>query len=266
MSTFSVFRKNQKLWLAVLGVLTMLSFVFIPTLEQCSGRFVPGNQAYFKTREFGDLSYGQFELERQKQSSIYQVFQQNFYGLTNQMVASTWLKAKYAEKFGFVVSDYEIRDFISKSFESADDYKKALDQFGMNSSTFEEGLKEIILAQKYETYCLSGLLAPRTIQQQWELFCTIYRNANINVIPVRAEDFLTKVSNPSKLQLKKFFEEHKSELPNKNFGIVGFKIPAKMRIHYLVYKKPVIEGTPAAEAVPLPENINLEEAAPEAAP
>ncbi len=289
MSTFSVFRRNQKKLLAVLGVLTMLSFVFIPTLEQCSGRFAPGSQAVFKTKMFGNISGSQFETLSQRMNSVYMVLSGgNYRGLDAQSVAATWLKSKFAQKNGFVVADSEIRDFIVNAFESKEAYEEALENTRMTKVAFEEGLVDIILASKYENYCLAGIgrqmnmygmpfaisAFPQTVQQQWDYFCTVYRNASIEVMPIRAEDFVSKVQEPTELEAKEYFESRKEVLANTDAGVVGFKVPRKMRVQYFAYTKPVetidegipLElGTPEAtpaEAVPAPESINLEEATP----
>ncbi len=291
MSTFSVFRRNQKTWLAVLGVLTMLSFVFIPTFEQCGRRFAPGNQAVFKTRMFGNLSGSQFENLSQRMNSVYMALSGgNYRGLDAQSVAVTWLKSQFAQKNGFVVADSEVRDFIVNAFDSKEAYAEALKNTGMTTVAFEEGLKDIILASKYENYCLAGIgrqmnmygmpfaisALPQTVQRQWDYFCTVYRNASIEVMPIRAEDFVSKVQEPSELEAKNYFESRKEVLADANAGIVGFKTPRKMRVQYFAYTKPVETvdadiplNLDAPEATPTenttetaPESINLEEATP----
>ncbi|MDO4425065.1 MAG: hypothetical protein Q4D17_04805, partial [Planctomycetia bacterium] len=196
MSTFSVFRRNKKMSLAVLGVLTMLSFVFIPTLEQCNRNFLPGKQTVFVSKMFGNLTGNEFDLIRMQQSAVYEVLMQGaFQGLDAQSVMSTWLKARFAEKMGFVVGDSEIREM-------------ALDTYRIVELTFEEGLKELILASKYTNFCLAGIgqqmnmqgmpfampAFPPTIEQQWNYFCALNRSATLEVAAVKAEDYLTKVA------------------------------------------------------------------------
>ncbi len=291
MSTFSVFRRNKKMSLAVLGVLTMLSFVFIPTLEQCNRNFLPGKQTVFVSKMFGNLTGNEFELIRQQQYAVYEVLMQgNFQGLDAQSVLSTWLKARFAEKMGFVVGDSEIRKMIRENFKSAEEYKSALESRRIVELTFEEGLKELILASKYSNFCLAGIgqqmnmggmpfampAFPTTVEQQWNYFCALNRSATLDVVPVKAEDYLNRVVNPTNQEIASYFEEHKDKLANENAGVVGFKNPAKVKVHYFSYAKPINASAPEALDAPLnadnlDDAINLDDApvlneTPEAAP
>ncbi len=280
MSTFSVFRRNQKLWIAVLGVLTMLSFVFIPTLEQCNRNVLGGNQTVFKTKLFGNLSGSQFEIIRQQQYSVHRVLSDFSFNGAREMVAFTWLQARFAEKMGMTVSSQEIQKRITGSFASKEEYDSALRRSSTTSSEFEKGLTELLLAEKYMNFCLAGIgrqmnipqmmmpmalpTFPITAEKKWEYFCMMNRSATLQVVPVSAESFMTSAPTPSEDEVKAFFEKHKDTVANPEAGIVGFKVPQKMKVHYFVYEKP---GSNAAEIpTEIPSDVPLEPADPGTAP
>ena len=59
-SPFSIFRKNQKVMMALLGVLAMFAFVFLPDHHADTwGRGRSSNPVVVKTSKYGDLQeYG----------------------------------------------------------------------------------------------------------------------------------------------------------------------------------------------------------------
>ena len=132
MSTFSVFRRNQKLWIAVLGVLTMLVFIPHWTVTQCSGK------QRFKTKLVGIFAKP-FEDIRQARYFGSRVERFSFNG-AREMVAFTWLQARFAEKMGMTVSSQEIQKRITGSFASKEEYDSALRRSSTTSSEFEKGL------------------------------------------------------------------------------------------------------------------------------
>lgn len=278
MSTFSVFRRNKKSFLGVLGVLTMLSFVFIPTLEQFNRNFVSVDQTVL-TSKFGKMSQGQLETIRQKQGAVYMVFDPNFRGLSDDIILTNWVKARMAEEMGLVVADSEIREFIGQRFESKEAYLEALRENKMGSSAFEEGLIDIILAEKYSQYQFYGqrspygiafgsTIFPVTVQRQWNAFCKTHRTAALDVVPVTAESCLAKTAEPTEAEVKAFFEQYKNTLPVPENGTIGFKIPMRMTVNYFVYEMPKSESLPA-DLTPASTSMNdtaAAEAPVEAAP
>ena len=275
MSTFSVFRRNKKSFLGVLGVLTMLSFVFIPTLEQFNRNFISVDQTVL-TSKFGKMSQGQLETIRQKQGAVYMVFDPNFRGLSDDIILTNWVKARLAEEMGLVVADSEIREFIGQRFESKEAYLEALRENKMGSSAFEEGLIDIILAEKYSQYQFYGqrspygiafgsTIFPVTVQRQWNAFCKTHRTAALDVVPVTAESCLAKTAEPTEAEVKAFFEQYKNTLPAPENGTIGFKIPMKMTVNYFVYEMPKSESLPA-DLTPASTSMNDTAAEAPAAP
>ncbi|MBR4752868.1 MAG: hypothetical protein IK077_14020, partial [Thermoguttaceae bacterium] len=67
---FSVFRRNQKAWMAGLTLFTMFSFIALGSMLQCVGSHNQGTGPRFvgdvaKTQKFGTLDYNEFLMARQ---------------------------------------------------------------------------------------------------------------------------------------------------------------------------------------------------------
>ena len=129
-SPFSIFRKRQKVMIAALGVLTMFAFVFIPIIMQGMGGQAHTNPVVIKTSKFGNLLESDLARLREKRQKVRMVFTElgqkaganpveldrivdARIGLaTEEAVAETWLKARYAEQLGMVINDETVNGFI----------------------------------------------------------------------------------------------------------------------------------------------------------
>jgi len=129
-SPFSVFRKRQKLAMAVLCLLAMVSFVLLPYLQDIVGGKASVNKVVVKTSTYGNLRERDLEILRQQQQRILGVLTdvrqmagvpaslarqqvEMFVGpATEQSVVDRWLLAKYAEKMGMVISDQTVIAFL----------------------------------------------------------------------------------------------------------------------------------------------------------
>ncbi len=252
------FRKHRKVLLAILTLLAMLSFVFLPTIleiMQTEGR--GRNPVVVKTSKYGSLTERQVDgLLRQRQR-LYAFLRQmhevvrtkggrgdairealTSFGASpasEEAAIENWLHALRAEELGFKVSEKAVNDYLASLAEgkvSNEDVKQILKQMRMSQGQLFEGLRTELLALRLaQTFWIS--LAAATPAQRWEYYQRLNRKAKIEAIPVPAVQFAEKVAPPSEADLRAFFEEHKDRLPDPDAPEPGFKEPHRVDIQYL---------------------------------
>ena len=117
-SPFSIFRRNQKAALAVLTLLSMFGFVFIPIIMQGMGGGGTTDPVVVKTSAFGNLHQSDLQrLRGTKQAvqrvlmqlgqdagvpswAIQQALEQEFGGTTDEMVVDGWLMVQRRQADG----------------------------------------------------------------------------------------------------------------------------------------------------------------------
>ncbi len=75
-SPFSIFRRNQKVLITVLGVMAMFAFVFIPMIMQWMGGGVTNNPVVVKTTKFGNLTRYNVDVLRRNHLKVLEVLSQ----------------------------------------------------------------------------------------------------------------------------------------------------------------------------------------------
>ncbi|HYW80819.1 MAG TPA: hypothetical protein VE890_14660, partial [Thermoguttaceae bacterium] len=119
--------------IAVLGVLAMFAFVFLPIiLQRMGGRGPVSNPLVVKTELFGNLTQREVDsLSRQRMAAIRffgqvqraavaaggtgnvaGMFQRQLGDASKENVVDTWLRANHAERDGIEISDNAINQFI----------------------------------------------------------------------------------------------------------------------------------------------------------
>ena len=132
-SPFSVFRKNQKMWMAGITIMALIAFVFLsgPVKNSFTG---PGgrDEPVVRTTKFGNITGGQLQMLTQNRA-IFVEFLQTLARSDNKQVASNasrvlqaignatfenvvnkWLFAREAEAMGITVDEASIRSFTAE--------------------------------------------------------------------------------------------------------------------------------------------------------
>ena len=137
---FSIFRRNQKAWMAGLTLFTMFSFIALGSMLQCVGARNEGTGPRYtdqvaKTSQFGKLDYNDFLNERQNMyrlgafldaiaSAAQALKAQPSEGLTllrmetelassdAEILVDRWLVTKCAEKEGLVPDDAAVLEYL----------------------------------------------------------------------------------------------------------------------------------------------------------
>jgi hypothetical protein len=255
-SPFSIFRKRQKVMIAVLGVLTMFAFVFIPILMQGSGSRGPANPVAVKTSKFGNLRASDLTALRERRQRIRAVFSdlgqkvgvpaavleraidEQIGPATDEAVVETWLKARYAQQLGIIVSNDAVNAFLARwaamlrNGFNADDVTAVLARPpAISQNRFFDMMRDELAAKQLNELFIPSVFAT-TPGQRWDYFNRLKRMATIEAIPLAVADYIGKVDDPTEPDLKRFFEEHKEKLPDPTSPGPGFKVPHRVAFQY----------------------------------
>ncbi len=265
-SPFKIFRKNAKVLLVGLFLISMISFVIIPALLEYLGATRGSNiPPVVVTKRFGSLSEQQlanlwtgqaavqrflealqdFALRRQGNTLQIQLLRQTLGELSEEQVVRLWLLARYAEAAGMVVSDPVVNRYVQDLVSSTgiaiseQDVQGLIQQQRISEDAFFSGMSLALLAMRYAE--LSGVdpwrflpgYAGETPGQRWDYFLRLHRLASVELAEVPVETFAAKVTPPTDAQLRELFEKRKTHLPQPNSPEPGFKVPEKVRVEYL---------------------------------
>jgi hypothetical protein len=263
-SPFSVFRKNQKVWMAALVVMAMIAFVFFPQTMMNSGGRAGGRDApVVRTTRFGNLGSAQLDTLRLNRL----VFNEFLHNLASALVASkqtpnfvshlmnvigpasdkevvdTWLFAREAEAMGITVDEKALNEFLTvlTNGSSREDILKILrgTRQGVSEATFLSILREELLALRYRQLFHQmqdadlWIGSTATPDERWTTFRRINEEAAIEVAVFLPQDFTKQIEDPSADKLKQFFEDHKESYASPYSPAPGFRVRRKVNIEYL---------------------------------
>ncbi len=250
-SPFSVFRKRQKLMMALLCV----AFVFLPVLSDLIGgrEKGPAVHAAVETAKYGKLYEWDLERMRRQRQQVLAVLDdlatqaeispyltqyrlQSMFGPANDVsVVNSWLLARRAEELGMVISDDTINAFLREWTNRAVPRAEILKTFqkaGLKTEQFFAMLREELLAkQLWETFQSS--LGAATPAQRWDYFNRVHCSATLEAIPIAVASFVQQIDDPPEAELKEFFEKSKHRIPNPESPDPGFRKPHRVELHYL---------------------------------
>jgi hypothetical protein len=253
-SPFKVFRKHQKLMLAVLGILVMLSFSIGGVVSQLVGTQKNLNPVIVRTSKYGNLDARELSFMRQERLRTLAVLQNmlarsfqidpqisrrlvesRFGTASEEDLVNSWLEAKRAEEIGMVISDKSINDFLqdlTKGRLTTAEIAGIIRQEQLTETQFFDIMRQELQATRVmELFNLS--LQAFTPAQRWNYFCELRKQATVELVPVEVDRFLAQVKDPSEAEVKELFEKYKDKLPNPNSPEPGFRIPQKIDVQYL---------------------------------
>lgn len=253
-SPFKVFRKHQKVMLAVFGVLIMLSFAFGTVISELLSSRQSQNPVAVKTGKYGNLRQSDLYFMRQDRFKVLAIlarihatalvinpesshkwFEKLLGTASDEDLVNTWLKSRRAEEIGMVVSDQVINDFlqrISNSKLTARDISAIIKQEGLTDSQFFDIMRDELRALEVAQFFLWSLEGI-TPAQRWEYFRQLRKQASVELIPVEVEPFLAQIKDPGEDELKVLFEKYKGKLPRPDSPDPGFRIPHKIDVQYI---------------------------------
>ena len=260
-SPFRLFRKYQKTFLVIAGVLAMFIFVLAdPLMSWIQSSAGGGGQrtgnTVVATWDGGSLNLRQLDMLTQRRAKISDFLR----GLYIQAATSveqeggtpipptlpnfimentdfqsvrvgcvtTRVLSELAKQSGITVSDAVINHYLREwGLRRMGDAEIAtlLSRVGMSDKTLFAGLRELLMGNYYFN---SYLLATRTMlpEERWQDWKRINQRIAVEAASLPADDFLTEVPDPSEADLKQFYEEHKERVDGMFEMQLGKRLPS----------------------------------------
>ena len=256
-SPFSIFRKNQKLMYAVLTLMAMISFVFLPIVLQNMGGRATKNPILV-TSKYGSLRASDLQILTQQRHQILAVLndvvqdllrqagvnpgyaQQYIAGKTGiessseESVIDSWLLARQGQQLGMVVSNSAINAFLKDLTEDrvpSPVMQGVLRSHGFSDYQFFHAMRDELAALELKRM-FQVSVAGIPPAQRWHYFARVNQMATIQALPVAVGKFTDAIAEPTEEQLTKFFEEHKTAYPRPDLPDPGFREPPMIALEY----------------------------------
>lgn len=239
--------------LAGLTILAMFSFVFLGVIADLMGTRGVQNPVVVRTSKYGNLHQYDLNYMRSERLRLFSILEkmvfrafninpafsrqliENRFGTTSEEdVVNTWLKARRAEELGMIISNQTIIEFLLRFCQNKlplQDVSILIKQEGLAENQFFEIVREQLRTEEaFRLFSFS--LGGTTPGQRWNYFCQLRRQATIELIPLKVEQFLDKIENPNEAELKAYFDRYKDKMPTSDSPEPGFRIPQKIDLQY----------------------------------
>lgn len=288
---FRSFRKRQKIWLAVLGVMLMIAFTFAGIVTMDTPSAGPAQDPVVVSTKYGDVTESQIQRMLQARTIVNQFLlklmqetavavrrekalpdlndqqlsrllegQMRQFGMlapaTEASVIQQVVLQKKAAELGVVVSDMSVNEFlrrVSLNMLTTEQLRGLLDSMNLTQSRLFDGLREQLMVS-YMEKITSDPIRSLPPAMRWELFRRTNETATAEVLPIKVEDFVGQVPEPSEAELQAFFEEYKDQPAIPGDPEPGFYQQAKAQFQYA--KANLEELMKATEASVTEEEIN----------
>jgi hypothetical protein len=268
-----MFRKHQKVMLAVLGLLAMISFVILPILLDMLTTTRVRDPVAVSTSRYGDLhvsgvaqlKHNRFivskflervaaEVQRAGGNPMAAYQALRLIGAEGEEeVVATWLMANRAEELGFVVSDAAINQFLAGLTTSQGITSGQVVQIlrGLNISDHQLFglLRHELLAFRLQRVFHAGL-GGATPGQRWNYYKRLNLKATLELMPVSVPDFTADLEPSDDSELTALFDQYKGRLKDPMSPEPGFRVPKKIALEYFRADYDVVANP---ETVPLNE-------------
>ncbi|MBX9789219.1 MAG: hypothetical protein K2Y37_09920 [Pirellulales bacterium] len=267
----NLFRRYQKIMLAVLGILCMLIFVVADPLVQWGSRNKVEDPIVVRSN-FGNLRQSELAAMVQTRKRLNEFFQraianagqvfaqqqrqfgergamiamQRMYmavsqsglvaGTTDEDVVRSMLLKNNAQALGMSVSDRAIVDIlraVTMQQLSIDQLASLGAALGFSQRQLLDELRAAQLAVQFQNLML-GLNEYSGIspEQRWEYFQRVNRAISIEALPIAVEQFVSQVPTPDEDQLLALYEQHKHDDPRQGSPTAGFHRPVQAKFAY----------------------------------
>ena len=256
-SPFTIFRKHQKLLLAVFGVMLMVVFTVGYSLSQIAGEGGGGGENPVVVQWNGDqltrdnleslrtlraylagflqiqrqeaVQKGAYAEERQQQIQAMMagdfsqrlpfepIFRQG--DATNEGTVRALLLANRARQHGFVVSDYQVWKYLDGLVDKRTSRKELAGIIKQRGYSLGDAF-DALRGQMLAFEFLEQFNRAASVvppAQQFEYYKRFNREVTIEALAIPVDRFLDKVANPPDSGLEAYFEKHKLTLPQSDF-------------------------------------------------
>ena len=257
------FRRHATVLMVVLGSAAMVIFGLGPVFDRLSQG--AGSQAYenktLASWKGGDLTEAELETLRVRHYDV-----QRFLGelqeqsaakldtyrplaipvpqlSNNELTGDIMSRVMFAEKAkqeGFVASDVMVNSYISMISADAGFSENELEAMNRNVNpnvpfiVVKEQLKTELLYMQMMDFLFDNYRLPvPNVTEGMQLYFRTHEQIECQLVPLMVDDYLAQVkSEPSPSDIKRLFEEGKTELPWQSEDGLGFKIPNRANIQY----------------------------------
>ncbi|MSR56123.1 MAG: hypothetical protein EXS05_00375 [Planctomycetaceae bacterium] len=263
-SPFKIFRRFQKVLLAIAALMAILAFGLLEPLTQMV-RSVSGGRdgSVVVESNVGNLSenglrelrhrrsianrfvYSAFVTANPKYAQIAQYMPgkvQRFGSDQPRDVYFAWLMRAEARRLGIVVDNNQIDALIAEISSlpggggdklSSDQFQKIVKELQISAKQLYDILREEVAWQT--AFNLTFPVSTLAPEQYWKIYQQLNARQTIDVAPLPVKDFVAKVDTPSAGLLTRYFESHKTTFDASVGGEYkpGFRQPTKAALHYL---------------------------------
>jgi len=252
----AVFRKHQKVLLAVFGVLLMIVFTVggLVTDYLGMGGAAGGENPEVVRWSGGVLRESDLQLMRYQRNQL-----RMFLGLVQShtrerggqprvpsiqdtdaevSLIESWLLATKAQQMGIVVVDEAILDYLEQLTNNTvprSEFPILLRQSTggrMSENQLFEALGTELLAQKLRMMAHSGGF-PASPGAAWDYFNRLERRVEAQLVALPVARFVDQVSDPGEAEIREFYDRHKDQYANPYTAEPGFKLRRRMAFSFL---------------------------------
>ncbi len=281
-SPFRIFRKYQKAFLAIAAVLAMVIFVFADlltsavfssrgegkrrgmTVASWDGGSMTGHEMESLTQRRTWISNFLARLQQTGAQKVRDsggtpmqpqvpnlILSQNLNMLqVSGGCINTRILSQLAKDAGISISNGQINDYLEAlSFGQLSD-GQIINLLTRGNKTNQQqqveqlfaGLRELLLGNTYITSYYSALECV-TPEERWQDWRRINERISVEATILPATQFVSKVPEPTELELRQFYDEYKNQVDNTNQWVSGralpspdpgFKVPRRVRLQYLL--------------------------------
>ena len=262
-SPFTVFRRNQKVLLAITGILAMIAFVFLGTCVQAPGPAQAYENPTVVSWKYGDITeadmadqigtrriLNHFLLSARVAAGIPVSQNETIFPETEDSVVRSMVLARRGRELGLVISDEMVNRVLAQltnnrvppaELEQIIANVRPDGRQRMTPKQIFDALREELLARHVAMLFLDGLGAEGQVgvpaldtpAQRWDNFRRLERQATVQVLPVPVAEFTEEVAKPGEDQLRALYEKHKDQFPSPNSPEPGFRLPYRARFEFL---------------------------------
>lgn len=264
-SPFKIFRKHQKVVMAVMVFVALILFGIGDTLMKMVGNTGgPQGSKVVVATNIGKLTQLQMHNLMQQRKIIHRFVQmayirshppQNrqqeamlpymanyasqqfgFGPISEEAILRAWLYRHEARKLGIVVTDKQVEDYI----DSFTDRKLSTKKFNEILREMQIGAKELFDMAREELQAVTAFRMKQPVivsspEKYWEYYQGLKTRQKIEVVALPVKEFTGQISDPSDAQIAKLFEKHKEDVEQAFEGEFkpGFRQPRRVKLQYL---------------------------------
>ncbi|MDR2644075.1 MAG: SurA N-terminal domain-containing protein [Planctomycetaceae bacterium] len=265
---FTMFRKNQVILLASLGIMAMISFIILPAVMQLLPgiRYVEGQGDFASTRHHGKVDPLLLDTLRKNRENLARFYQRLWISIlqsnpslltsreqlskleilvmkvgqlegkiNDEELINGWLVARYSEDQGVVVSPNMVIDLLkatTNNMLTKQNLNQVLEELNMSEQFLEYLLSEELRQnQMLRLFAISqNAVLPAT---RWDWYQRLNKKITLEVATLQVESFIDKVPDPTNAQIISFFNEHKKRQFNPTLPETGFAFPKQIAFSYI---------------------------------